>query len=228
MAMAMAGIDTDEEGTGDYREEEEDVVPKLPHFPSKVWLPPIMPNADVSVCECSHVEWGGVLSVSTEAQMEKKRIISLVLENKYNNSTPGPMDKDWMVGEACIANWSVDKKWYRAEVRIVKKRKKQVWVNLVDYGSNAWCHQKQLRRNLFTTDMPIQSMTIKMDGLAPLNEAMEWPKDVLDLLHTMLVDKKVRIRLTPGSTCLPLFASIDFGETNIQQFLVANELARWI
>ena len=109
----MAGIDTDGEGAGDYREEEQDVVPELP-FSRKVWLPPIMPNEDVSVCECSHVEWGGVLSVSTEAQMEKKRLISLVLENKYKNSTAGPMDKDWMVGEACIANWSVDVQWYRA------------------------------------------------------------------------------------------------------------------
>merc|ERR1712030_5674 len=85
--------------------------------------------------------------------------------------------------------------------------------------------QKHLRRKLFTTDMPIQSVTIKMDGVVPLNGAMEWPKDVLDMLHTMLVDQKVRIRLAPGSTCLPVFASIDFGETNVQQFLVDNEFA---
>ena len=118
--------------------------------------------------------------------MEKKRLISLVLEHKYRNSTAGPMDKDWLVGEACIANWDVDKKWYRAEVRIVKWRKKQVWVLFVDYGSFSWCHQKQLRRNLFMTDMPIESVTLKMDGVAPLN--MQWTKDVLDLLHKMLVD----------------------------------------
>ena len=110
----------------------------------------------------------------------------------------------------------------------MRKHKKQVWVSFVDYGSNEWCHQKQLRRNLFTHDMRIQSLTIKMDGIAPLNAAMEWPKEVLDLLHTMIVDKKVRIRLIPGFTCLPLVASVDFGETNIQQFLVEKEFARWI
>ena len=76
--------------------------------------------------------------------------------------------------------------------------------------------------------MRIQSLTIKMDGIAPLNAAMEWPKEVLDLLHTMIVDKKVTVRLTPGSTSLPLFASVDFGEKNIQEFLVENEYARWI
>ena len=53
--MAKAGIDTDGEGAGDYREEEEGVVPELP-FSGKKWLPPIMPNEDVSVFECSHVE----------------------------------------------------------------------------------------------------------------------------------------------------------------------------
>ena len=224
---ATDGLYTDGACGGGYREEEEDLVPELP-FSRKKWLLPIMPSEAVSLCECSHVEWGGVLSVSTKAQMEKKRIISLVLENKYKDSTPGPRDKDWMAGEACIANWSVDKKWYRAQVRIVKKQKKQVWVNFVDYGSNGWCDQKHLRRKLFTTDMPIQSVTIKMDGVVPLNGAMEWPKDALDMLHTMLVDQKVRIRLAPGSTCLPVFASIDFGETNVQQFLVDNEFARWI
>ena len=52
--------------------------------------------------------------------------------------------------------------------------------------------------NLFTHEMRIQSWTIKMDGIAPLNDAMEWPKEVLDLVHTMIVDKNVRIRLTPG------------------------------
>ena len=51
---------------------------------------------------------------------------------------------------------------------------------------------------------------------------------MLDLLHKMLVDQKLRIRLTQGSTFLPLFASIDFRETNVQQFLVDNEFARWI
>ena len=148
--MAMDGLDTDGACGGGYREEEEDVVPELP-FSRKV---------------------------STEAQMEKKRLISLVLENKYKNNTAGPMDKDWMVGEACIANWNVDKKWYRAEVWIMKRRKKQVWVHFVDYGSFYCCHQKELRRNLFMTDMPIQSVTLKMEGVVPLN-SMQWTKDGL-------------------------------------------------
>ena len=89
-------------------------------------------------------------------------------------------------------------------------------------------HQKHLRRNLFTHDIPIQSWTIKLHGVAPLNDVMQWPKEVLDLLHTMIMDKKVMVQLTPGSTSLPLYASVVFGEKNIQEFLVQNKYARWI
>ena len=49
-----------------------------------------------------------------------------MLETKYTNSVPGPMDKDWMVGEACIANFDLEKKWYRGEVHIMEHRKKNV------------------------------------------------------------------------------------------------------
>ena len=137
-----------------------------------------MPNEDLSICECSHIEWDGCLSVSTEDQLEKKQLIFLVLETKYSNSRAGPMDKDWMVGEACIVNWDVDKKWYRAEVHIVKRCKKKVWVHFVDYGSFSWCHERDLRRELFMVELPIQSMTLKMEGVVPVN-SMQWTKDVL-------------------------------------------------
>ena len=167
--MAAAATCTDGEGNGDIQEEEEDNVPDLPYLPRKVWMPAIIPIEDFSVCECLHIEWDGCLSVSTEDQLEKKRLISLVLETKYTNSVAGPMDKDWMVGEACIANFNLDKKWYRAEVHIVKRHKKKVWVHFVDYGSFSWCHQKNLRRKLFTMELPIQSVTLKMEGVVPLN-----------------------------------------------------------
>ena len=138
------------------------------------------------------------------------------------------MDRGWMVGEAVIAKWSVDDKWYRAVVLIVRKSKKQIWIHFVDYGTQEWMHQKHLRRTLFTHDIPIQSWTIKLHGVAPLNDVMQWPQDVLDLLHTKIVNKKVTVQLTPGSTSLPVYASVVFGAKTIQEFLVENQYARWI
>ena len=76
-------------------------------------------------------------------------------------------------------------------------------------------------------ELPIQSMTLKMEGVGPLN-SIQWTKDVLDLIHSLVVDQKLRVRLTKGSTCLPLFAWIDMGDVNIQKFLVDNEFAKWI
>ena len=54
-------------------------------------------------------------------------------------------------------------------------------------------------------ELPIESMTLKMEGVVLL-DSMQWTKDMLDLIHSLVVDQKLRVRLTKGSSCLPRFA----------------------
>ena len=43
-------------------------------------------------------------------------------------------------------------------------------------------------------ETPVQSLTVRLAGLAPLGQA-GWQKDTLDLLHSTLVEQQLRLEV---------------------------------
>ena len=168
------------------------------------------------------MDYNGILSVSTKDQVENRKLINLVLETKYLGSKPSSRDKDWEAGDACIAIFNLDRKWYRATVISIDKSRARVKVLFVDYGNQSWCKEEDLRGNLsFAVDIPIQSFTIQLGGEIS-GKCVEWTNEKLDILNNYLTDRELHVKLDKVNTSLPLVGKVEYHEDIWQKIIDGN------
>ena len=113
-------------------------------------------------------------------------------------------------------------------------------VHFVDYGSVSWCAEDkvirmsasslcpcslQVRRKLFMLETPVQSLTVRLAGLAPLGQG-GWEKDTLDLLHSTLVEQQLRLEVKKPMDSLPMVARVWFARIDVNRMLLSNGFAR--
>lgn len=196
-------------------------------LPREQWLPPVPPEETTLSCICWHVDWDGFLTVSTQRQQKVLSLISSVLASKYSGSLPGKEDCQFEVGDCCIAVFHLDGSWCRGSVRSVRREEglQQVLVHFVDYGSVSWCAEDKVRRKLFMLETPVQSLTVRLAGLAPLGQG-GWQKDTLDLLHSTLVEQQLRLEVKKATDSLPLVARVWFASIDVNRMLLSNGFAR--
>ena len=187
-----------------------DVVPEFEVKGETIgWLPPDIPRVMDFRCVCSYVDYNGILSVSTEEQVETRLLINMWLENYYIGSEPSSSDKDWVAGERCIARFILDGMWYRATVVTADISRVWVLVLFVDYGNMEWCKEEDLRRDVrCMEELPIQSLTVQVE--TPGN-SVEWTLDLLNVLHLKLVDKELVVRrLDKVFASLPMAGRVEY------------------
>jgi hypothetical protein len=146
------------------------------------WLPPHPPHFSG---QCHHVDWGGLLHLTTRHEAANVlKMIGLVLNAKYRGSRPRPTDLYWSPGESCL-----DDRWYRAVVLEVEVKGdgELARVRFVDYGTEEWCEVEELRKDLFMVEQPVQAVTVRLVNVEPVEAA--WSEAALDFLHTAVVDQ---------------------------------------
>ena len=62
-----------------------------------------------------------------------------------------------------------------------------VKVCFVDYGNSEWASVEHLRKQLFLTEVPVQSLRVRLQGVQPKEGG--WGKEDLEYLHREVVDK---------------------------------------
>ena len=171
------------------------------------WRSAIIPDVKEFRVLCSYVGYDGNLSVSSFEQVRTRKLIDSYLDSMYSGSEPSPSDKDWVVGERCVAKFN-DEKWYRANVISFDVSSPLVKVVFVDYGNEEFCSGENLRRNVFcTSDIPIQSLTIEMKGVKD-EKTIVLSDELVTKLHNYLIEKELYVRLDKESKCLPLVGSV--------------------
>ncbi|GBO38394.1 hypothetical protein AVEN_156635-1, partial [Araneus ventricosus] len=99
------------------------------------------------------------------------------------------------VGEACVAKFSLDNAWYRAEVvSVYPGPPVKVKVNFVDYGNNEIVPLSFIRTDLVMKEFPRQCLECALFGISD-NPKLVWDKDLLTFLHTQLVDTEVSVEI---------------------------------
>ena len=171
------------------------------------WRSAIIPDVKEFRVLCSYVGYDGNLSVSSFEQVRTRKLIDSYLDSMYSGSEPSLSDKDWVVGERCVAKF-YDEKWYRGNVISCDVSSPLVKVVFVDYGNEEFCSGENLRRNVFcTSDIPIQSLTIEMKGVKD-EKSIVWSVELVTKLHNYLVEKELYVRLEKELKCLPLVGSV--------------------
>ena len=102
------------------------------------------------------------------------------------------MDKYWTVGQACVARWDLDGKWYRGKVLVVGYQ--EFTVEFVDYGTLEMVTVEDMRKDLFMTEMPTQCFSVQLENIQPVTE--KWERTVLDYLHSTVVDQTLSVAIT--------------------------------
>lgn len=78
--------------------------------------------------------------------------IKKALQFKYTRSDYECLKKAPAIGEACVAKFSIDQNWYRAEIISVYPGK--VKVNFVDYGNNEIVPLSDIRLDVIMKSFP--------------------------------------------------------------------------
>ena len=145
-----------------------------------------------------------------------------MLQNKYGGSSPGPHDLRWCQGEACIAQFSLDKMWYRGQVLEVTGQ--EVLVKFVDYGSEELCKPQNLRKTLYMKNIPVQCFIVQLE-IAPLTS--KWEKGVLDFIHMTIIDKPMNVTVVEDKKGFPLTVRlVTQAGLDLTDLLVNNGYAR--
>jgi len=157
------------------------------------WLKPLPPPMTEFLAIPSHVDWeGNIFICPLVPNHDNLNIISNVLNSKYQGSVHKPVDKYWTVGQACVARWDLDGKWYRGKVLVVGYQ--EFTVEFVDYGTLEIVTVEDMRKDLFMTEMPTQCFPVQLENIQPVTE--KWERTVLDYLHSTVVDQTLSVVIT--------------------------------
>ena len=189
------------------------------------WLEADLPSCSEFTCSVSHVDWDCNLFISTiPGNQDTLRIIQSVLLSKYAGSSHSQDDLHWTSSEACIAQFHLDKRWYRGVVLKVLDTG-ECLVKFVDYGSEERVKPVNMRKGLFLTEVPIQCFTVQMENVRPITE--HWAEDVLDFLHKTVVDQELRVSIIQAKDTFPLPVTLSTKSgLDIGKMLVRNGYAR--
>ncbi len=76
-------------------------------------------------------------------------------------------------GQACVAQFTQDNKWYRAQIHNRDEDNNTVEVYYVDYGNRETLPESQLRRLLpqrSFMSLPTQAVTCALSGVRPVSD----------------------------------------------------------
>ena len=90
------------------------------------------------------------------------RIIRNFLNSKYWGSSPLPPDLYWFAGQACIAQYYLDRAWCRGRVVDTVEKGMLYNVEFVDFGSVDECTAAEMRKTIFMQEIPVQCFKLKL------------------------------------------------------------------
>nr|XP_042912960.1 RING finger protein 17 [Parasteatoda tepidariorum] len=165
--------------------------PPKPRKPKFQWLPAVLPLESTFRAYITNVgEDGSVHLYVLKEGNSQVDIIKKALQFKFTRDSYEPLKEPPSVGEACIAKFSVDSCWYRAEVLNIYSEK--IKVNFVDYGNNEMVPLKDIRPEIIMQKFARQCIECSLYGL---DESFKWDNAVIDFVHRQLVETEVDVEI---------------------------------
>ncbi|KAK2584668.1 hypothetical protein KPH14_007012 [Odynerus spinipes] len=194
--FSMAQINSDSSDTSSQEEEYSSATNVSSASPSQNitdWLPALPMMKDHFIAIPTYVDHDGIIYLhpKRKGKFALKRIES-ALNDFYKKVKIRPCDREWKEGDICIAQYHVNKKWYRAKVlRILPDNK--IEVQFVDYGNIEECVIGTIKKRIILGHIPIQCTRCVIYGLNPNNEEDQWNTEDLDKIHKLLVENECEV-----------------------------------
>ncbi|KAK3924009.1 Tudor domain-containing protein 1 [Frankliniella fusca] len=163
------------------------------------WLPPLPLPPDTFQALPTYVDYDcniflHELSDPTNGSVHVLRKITKSLFKKFNGSRPTPEDSFWLPNNLCVAQYHLDKRWYRGKVLQITSDN-LVEVQFADYGNVEKCRPTDLRKNIICRKIPAVARKCRVPGLTPISEDGKWPIPILDFIHGTLVDNECTVKV---------------------------------
>lgn len=152
------------------------------------WIPCPLPETTTFMATPTYVDDQGIIYLHPVAN---KRTLELIRESQtmqFEGSIPTDDDLCWAPGDPVIAQFHLDKKWYRATVNKLNENG-EVEVHFVDYGNTENVTLQELRTNIIYPHLPIQCYKCALHNLFPISEDGQWQEKTLKFLHKSVVEK---------------------------------------
>lgn len=192
----------------------------IPNKPTVGWVPyepPASKNFNAIVTYVD--ENGSIFLHDKEKGACTIDIIKKAMSCKYSKAEHPKIHIPPPVGQACIAKFSVDKEWYRAE--IVSTKPDSVKVLFVDYGNIENASLSDICLDVIMTDTPAQAVECQLSGIEPATPDKKWPNDILDFLHLAIVEQDCVVSVdAPPESGKPVQISLTLGGIDVRQVLL--------
>ncbi|XP_057366887.1 uncharacterized protein LOC130687728 [Daphnia carinata] len=154
------------------------------------------------------------------------------LNEAYSDTEPTDADLRCRPGDLCIAKYNIDNQWYRAIVKKTEVELEKVTVFFVDYGTLDSVDCRDIRLNIMLEELPTQTLCCKLFNIRPpveyrTDRNWEWPVEILDHLHKLIVDGEFRVIVKGKGPPLPI-ALVTHKQSSIASYLIENKMAEWI
>ncbi|CAK9832570.1 RING finger protein 17 [Anthophora retusa] len=172
----------------------EEILENIPSIGQlSTWLPAKPIVEDTFIAISTFVDYNGFLYLHSKNEGAKMlQHIETNLQKLYNNVTIESRDTIWIEGDMCIAQYYVNKKWYRGKVVKIQEND-IIHVEFVDYGNVEDCSIGTLKKEIALQDIPIQCTKCLIYGLNSGNENGNWATEDLDKIHSLLVDHECEV-----------------------------------
>ncbi|KAG7211347.1 hypothetical protein KM043_010641 [Ampulex compressa] len=184
----------------DYGDEEDvsrllflEQIPLPPKLSS--WIPPTVIMDDRFTGISTYVDHDANIYLHSKEHNESLlRYIESELEQYYRKYRIKECDKSWSVGDLCIAQYHVNKKWYRGRVKDVLENG-TIQVEFVDYGNVEECEIGTLAKKVILGHIPIQCTVCRVHGLTSGHPDGKWRIPDLDLIHAIVTNQECKITI---------------------------------
>lgn len=152
------------------------------------WKPRSFPKEKQMLVMPSHIDEDAVIYAQVLGRdIDLYKSVKEALFEAYDKR-PKPVHRALHLGQACIARYSADLKFYRAVILNVSE--KGVEVRFVDYGTSEYANPDDIYTDLMFENLPVLCIEAELYGLKPFSSTNTWPLKTLDGLHYMLVEKR--------------------------------------
>lgn len=222
----------EEEVCETYTDESSDFIIAKNKMRIKAWILAAEHNSTFTGTP-SYVDKNGFIWINNTEEEQSLSQIRQMIDDEYKNYKSPYSSQKFVVNEPCIARWN-DNLLYRGIVEKTLDDDKYI-VSYVDFGDHFEVKSCDMFHEVVAHNIPILSNRYYVSGIEANNMYGNWPKEVLDILHGLVVDKVCQITLDDkfygyGSLMLPKWVKqcsifIVEKDINVKNFMLENDLA---